>query len=265
MKLLIKIGGSLLDSRTGRHAIARQLAQLARMHQLVAVHGGGKQLTRYLHERGVTSHFVRGLRVSDEPVIDAVTKVIAGSVNKHLVSAMIHAGCPAIGLSGADGPLTTAARLDARLGWVGKPVKTDGRLLDTLLAAGYTPVVACIAADSDGNIYNVNADQMAASCAGGWNASKLIFLTDVEGVKGENGKVLHKLSRNAMAHLISSGVAHGGMHAKLEAAGSALDYGISEVIIAGGHEPDICMRLISGEPVGTCVTAESLVTERSAI
>ena len=186
MKLLVKIGGTLVDNEASRRAIAHQLAQVARRHQVVAVHGGGKQLTRFLHERGVTSHFVHGLRVSDAPVIDAVTKVIAGSVNKHLVSAMIHAGRPAIGISGIDGSLTRVVQLDPKLGWVGKPVTSDGRLFDVLLAAGYTPVVACVAGDQDGNIYNVNADQMAASCASGWSANKLIFLTDVDGVKDGN-------------------------------------------------------------------------------
>lgn len=263
MKLLIKIGGTLVDNETSRRAIARQLAQVAGAHQVVAVHGGGKQLTRYLHERGISSHFVRGLRVSDEPVIDAVTKVIAGSVNKQLVSAMIYAGRPAIGLSGVDGSLTMAVELDSKLGWVGKPVRTDGRLFEILLGAGYTPVVACIAGDQGGNIYNVNADQMAVSCASGWSANKLIFLTDVEGVKGEDGQILHNLAREQMAELVKTGVAHGGMQAKLEAAGSALDGGLPEVIVAAGHEPDICIRLMAGEPVGTRITAESLVTETS--
>ncbi len=176
----------------------------------------------------------------DGAVIDAVTKVIAGSVNKQLVSAVIHAGRNAVGLSGVDGCLTIASQLAPELGYVGKPVKTDGRLFDALLAAGYTPVVACIAGDLQGNIYNVNADQMAASCASGWGADKLIFLTDVQGVKGPDGRILHELTPGEITGLIASGVAHGGMHAKLEAGMEALAAGVSEVIIAAGHDPRIC-------------------------
>lgn len=261
MKLVVKIGGTLLESEASRQAISQQLAEIARQHMVVAVHGGGKQLTRFLEERGVPSRFVSGLRVSDEIVIDAITKVIAGSVNKQLVSALICAGQPAIGLSGADGPLTFATQLDPALGWVGKPVRTEGRLLDALLIAGYTPVVACIAADGEGRIFNVNADQMAASCAAGWRADRLIFLTDVAGVKGADGSLLPRLTRQDIIPLVSSGVAHGGMQAKLEAAASALDSGLPEVMIAGGHEHNVCLRLLSGEHVGTCVTAESLVGE----
>jgi acetylglutamate kinase len=253
MKVLIKIGGTLLESDASRHEIARQLAEIAREHALVAVHGGGKQLTRFLEERGVQSRFVNGLRVSDEFVIDAVTKVVAGSVNKQFVAALIQAGLPAVGLSGADGPLTVARQLDPALGWVGKPVSTDGRLLDALLESGYTPAVACIAGDGDGHIYNVNADQMAASCATGWRADRLIFLTDVEGVKDAEGRLFRELTSREIADLVASGVAHGGMQAKLEASLSALQSGVPELTIAGGHTPGVCIRLLHGETLGTRV------------
>jgi acetylglutamate kinase len=262
LKLLIKIGGTLLDHDVSRQALAGELAALARTHQLIAVHGGGMQLTRFLEERGVKSRFVNGLRVSDGAVIDAVSKVIAGSVNKQLVSALIHAGRNAVGLSGVDGCLTIASQLAPELGYVGKPVKTDNRLLEVLLGAGYTPVVACIAGDAQGNIYNVNADQMAASCASGWGADKLIFLTDVQGVKGPDGEVVPELTRKEITRLISLGVAHGGMHAKLDAAAAALDAGLGEVIIAAGHEVRVCSRLAAGEALGTRVRAEKLVAGR---
>jgi acetylglutamate kinase len=253
VKLLVKVGGSLLDDPSSRNAMARQLATVAHEHEheLVVVHGGGKQVTRFLEQRGVTSRFVRGLRVSDEPVIDAVTKVIAGTVNKHLVSAILATGQMAVGLSGVDGLLTSAVPLDPDLGAVGKPAHTDARLLDLLVNAGYLPVVACIAGDKHGNTYNVNADQMAVSCAVGWQADKLLFLTDVPGVKDQNGQVLPHLTSGEITGLIESGVAHGGMQAKLEAAQSALLAGLSEVIIAPGHEPDVCINLLGGAAIGT--------------
>jgi acetylglutamate kinase len=256
VKVVIKLGGTLLESREGRAAIARQLAAVARNHELVVVHGGGKQVTRALEQRGAVSRFVNGLRVSDEAVIDAVTSVIAGEVNKRLVSALLGAGVTALGLSGVDGGLTTVVQLNCELGFVGKPIRTDGALLTLLRKAGYVPVVACIAADSQGTIYNVNADEMAASCAIGWHADRLVFLTDVPGVKNEQQQLIAGLTRNRASELIQSGAAHGGMRAKLEAALGALDQGLDEVTIAPGYETDVCVRLLSGETLGTRLKSE---------
>ncbi len=253
MKALIKLGGTLLDEAASRNSIAKQLAGIAREHEIVVVHGGGKQVTRYLEERGVSSRFVNGLRVSDEAVIDAVTKVIAGSVNKQLVSAVIAAGQPAVGLSGVDGTLTSAGQLDPALGFVGKPENTEPRLLNLLASAGYMPVIACIAGDRRGNVYNVNADQMAVSCAIGWRASRLLFLTDVGGVKGPDGRVIEQLAASEIDGLVACKVAQGGMQAKLEAAAVALASGLEQVVIAAGHETNICERLMEGEPIGTRV------------
>ena len=251
MRILIKLGGTLLDDSSSRNLIARQLVEVARQYELVVVHGGGKQVTRFLEERGISSRFVRGLRVSDDPVIEAVTQVIAGRVNKTLVSALIAAGESAVGLSGVDGSLTSAVQLHADFGFVGKPDKTDSRLLDLLVNAGYLPVVACIAGDKQGNIYNVNADQMAVSCAIGWRANKLLFLTDVPGVKGEHGQLIAHLIPREISDLVASGVACGGMRTKLEAAKSAVEAGLEEVIVGPGKEPEICRRLLAGEALGT--------------
>lgn len=251
MKLLIKLGGTLLDDAAGRQDIARQLAEVSHQHRTVVVHGGGKQVTRYLQERGVDSRFVGGLRVSDAAVIEAVTNVIAGGVNKQLVASLIAAGSNAVGLSGIDGSLTCAEQLRPELGFVGRPVKTSGRLLDLLVTGDYLPVVACIAGDRQGAIFNVNADQMAVSCASGWGADRLIFLTDVPGVKDGAGTVVSRLDSAGMRGLVESGVATGGMQAKLEAAQVALDAGIQEVSIALGRESNVCMRLLRGERLGT--------------
>lgn len=251
MKLVIKLGGTLLEDTSVRTSLAHQLADVSRQNELVVVHGGGKQVTQYLEERGIATRFSGGLRVSDSAVIDAVSKVIAGGVNKQLVSAIIAAGELAVGLSGVDGLLTIAEQLNAELGFVGRPIRTDGRLLTLLVTAGYLPVIACVAADRVGQPYNVNADQMAVSCASGWGAQTLIFLTDVEGVKGADGAVLPLLNRTEMRELIASGVAHGGMQAKLEAAELALQGGISEVTIAQGRESNVCGRLLAREKLGT--------------
>ena len=205
MKVLIKLGGTLLEHAELRQQLAAQLAEVARLHSLVVVHGGGKQVTEFLKERGVSSRFVNGLRVSDESVIDAVVKVICGTVNQQLVSAMVAQGVRAVGLSGVDGPLTVAEQLDPQLGWVGRPVRTEARLLDLLSDAGYVPAIACVAGDERGQVYNVNGDQMAVSCAAGWGASRLLFLTDVPGVKDAAGAVLPEVTLEQSRELIASG------------------------------------------------------------
>jgi acetylglutamate kinase len=256
VKVLIKVGGRLLDEPDSRKAIAGELAEVAREHKLLVVHGGGKQVTRFLEERGVASRFVGGLRVSDEAVIDAVTKVIAGSINKQLVSAIIGAGKLAVGLSGVDGLLARAVPLDPELGFVGNLDRTDTRLIDFLISLGYLPVIACIAADEHGNIHNINADQMAVSCALGWRADTLILLTDVEGVKDEHGKIFSRITLDEIDNLVLSGVANGGMRAKLTAAGSAVRAGLQEIVVASGHEPCVCQRILSGDALGTRLSSE---------
>jgi acetylglutamate kinase len=253
VKVLIKVGGTLLDEADSRNRIASEIVEVAREYETVVVHGGGKQVTRFLEAQGIKSNFVNGLRVSDAAVIDGVTKVIAGTVNKQFVAALVAAGEAAVGISGVDGHLTQAVQLSQEMQLVGKPVKSDGRLLDLLVNAGYLPVVACLAADDRGNIYNVNADQMAVSCATGWRADKLIFLTDVPGVKDGSGQVLRSLNRTSVEALVGSGVATAGMQAKLEAAITGLASGIEEVSIAPGSEQRVCRKVLAGDPIGTRV------------
>ena len=257
MKVLIKLGGTLLDSPDKRADLARQLALAAKQCDVTVVHGGGKQVTKFLEERGIKSEFVNGLRVSDEAVIDAVTKVIAGGVNKQLVAALIASGCLAVGISGVDGALVNAQQLSAELKFTGKPLKTDGRLLDLLISGGFLPVVACIAGNSSGQIFNVNADQLAVSCALGWDADKLFFLTDVPGVKDGDGQTLASLTAEEVRQLVASGVAHGGMQAKLEASVWALESGLDEVVIASGQAENICLELLAGSKRGTSISLQT--------
>ena len=250
MKVLVKLGGTLLDEDASRSRLAREIAALTGL-SLAVVHGGGKQMTRFLNERGVESRFVNGLRVTTPEVLDAVLKVFAGSVNHQLVASLVAAGAQAVGLSGIDACLTEAEQWSEELGAVGRPVRSNARVLDVLTANGFLPVVACVAGDRQGRIYNVNADQMAAACAVGFAAQRLIFLTDVAGVMDASKTVIPMLTRSASQDLISSGVATGGMQAKLEAAHLALDSGLPEVCIAPGAEPGVLARLLNGEPAGT--------------
>jgi acetylglutamate kinase len=252
VKVLIKIGGSLLDDAPSRQNLARQIAKIAAegVHVTV-VHGGGKQMTRFLEERGVKSTFVRGLRVTTDETIDAVMKVLAGSVNTQLSAALGAAGARAVGLTGIDSGVAVADQLDPELGFVGRVTSSNPALLDTLTAAGYVPVVACVAGGTDGQVYNVNGDSMAVAVASAWKADRLIFLTDVPGVLDASKTLLPSLTVADCGKLIADGIATGGMQAKLDAATNAVSHGVAEVRIVRGSDPDIVTRVFAGENIGT--------------
>ena len=246
LPVLVKLGGTLLDSADSRQALAAQIARAReRGVPIVVVHGGGKQMTRYLAERGIESRFVNGLRVTTPEAVDAVLKVFTGSVNHELVAALNGAGALAVGLSGIDALLAEAEPMDPALGAVGRVTRCNPALVQLLSANGYVPVVACVAGDRRGQVYNVNADQMAVACAAALGAGQLIFLTDVAGVLDASGRVRPVLTAAESEALVAAGVATGGMQAKLNAAIAALRSGVELVRIAPGRG-----RERSGSPAG---------------
>jgi len=259
LKLLIKIGGTLLDSAESRQRLASEIAQAVKSGiRSVVVHGGGKQMTRFLAGQGIESQFVNGLRVTTPEVLDAVLKVLAGSVNQELVATFIANGTLAVGLSGMDALITEARQMNEDLGSVGKPVRSDARLLTLLMENGFLPVIACVAGDRKGAFYNVNADQMAVSVAAAIQADKLLFLTDVDGVRGQDNVIYPTITSIQCRQLIDSEVATGGMRAKLEAAMDGLAAAIGEVVIAPGAANKLITRLVSGEAVGTKVISAAV-------
>jgi len=261
VKILVKLGGTLLDQPESRDALAEQLAEArGRGVELVVVHGGGKQMTRYLADRGIESRFVGGLRVTGPETLDAVLKIFSGSVNHELVASLNRAGALAVGLSGIDALLVEAEQMDPALGAVGRVTRSNPALVELLVSAGYLPVVACVAGDRQGRVYNVNADQMAAACAAAFGAAQLIFLTDVEGVLDGRRRVRPALTAAESRGLIEAGVASGGMQAKLNAALDALARGVPLVRIAPGAAPNALTRLLGGEPIGTQIILEERQT-----
>ncbi|HUI80392.1 MAG TPA: acetylglutamate kinase [Bryobacteraceae bacterium] len=252
MRLLVKLGGTLLDAAESRESLAAQIAEACANHtELAVVHGGGKQMTRYLIERGIESQFVNGLRVTTPETLDAVLKIFAGSVNHELVASLNRAGAKAVGISGIDAFLVEAEQMDPALGAVGRITRSNPALLDALTAQHFLPVIACVAADRQGQIYNVNADQLAVACAAAFRAEQLIFLTDVEGVMDSSKQVRAVLTAADSERLIADGVATGGMEAKLNAAIAALRQGVGQVRIAPGSAPKVLRRILAGEPIGT--------------
>lgn len=261
MKLLIKIGGTLLDAPETRESLARQIAAAAGLnHQVVVVHGGGKQITHFLEERGIPSRFVHGLRVTGPETMDAVVKVLGGTVNKQLVAALSEAGALPVGLCGLDAGLVQAERISPELGAVGRVTGSNPALLHLLVRHGYLPVVACIGGGS-GQLFNINGDQMAAACARAFGADLLLFLTDVGGVRDSAGKTIARLGGTAARQLVASGVAHGGMQAKLEAATAAVQGGVGRVRIVPGAAESVVLKAVAGEAIGTALDPEAHLME----
>src|ERR1700687_5880745 len=185
MKLVIKFAGALLEDKATVQSLAEQIAWLAgRGHQILVVHGGGRIFTATLQRLGIASKFVCGLRVTDRETRDVAVMVFAGLLNKQLTAAISAAGQPAVGISAADAQCSTAEPLvhdniPGHLGYVGYLTGANSKLLNTFWKAGIVPVAACLGLGSDGELYNINADHMAAACAEYLPAHTLVFLTEV--------------------------------------------------------------------------------------
>lgn len=232
MNTVVKIGGRAQSSP----ALASMLAQAwsAAPGAMCVVHGGGDDISEMQRRLGGTPGFSGGRRVTSEEDIGVVRMVLSGLVNKRLVSLLIDAGVPAVGISGEDGGFLEAQPLGiAEFGHVGMPGRVHGALIDTLLRAGYLPVISPLARNAGGyGALNVNGDDAAAAIAVGTSAAELLLIADVDGVIGAEGILLDELDVMTARDLIASGTAANGMAAKLEAAHAALAGGVPSVRIA---------------------------------
>ncbi len=260
MKLVVKIGGALLDQPALVERCAAAVIALAAQGDRVAVvHGGGAALTRLLARVGKQSEFIGGLRVTDVETRDFALMVLAGGVNKKLVAALGNQGQPAVGICGGDGLSFRARKKQngADLGFVGEIVSADAAWLEAIWTAGAVPVIASLALGEDGEYYNVNADQMASACAVACGAERLVFLTDVGGVWDENRCVIPQLPASRIAALRSQGIVRGGMLPKLEACERALGGGVTSVHILPGADTEALAQLARGRiRAGTELIAE---------
>jgi len=242
MTIVVKIGGAALEDANTLRKCAKAIAELAQDgHRVVVVHGGGSALTRMLKQLGKKSEFVNGLRVTDAETRDVALMVLGGLVNKKLVAAIQAAGMPAVGFSGGDGMTFRARRKHVNgndLGFVGEICFAEPCWIEALWQQGGVPVLASLALGSDGEYYNVNADEMAAACAAACHANALIFLTDVAGVKDAEGTVIPWLSTKQAQALAAGSVISGGMLPKLAACMQALKQGVGRVRILPATEAD---------------------------
>jgi len=243
MKLVIKFAGALLEDQATVQSLAGQIASLAKQgHEILVVHGGGRIFTATLKRLGIESKFVAGLRVTDRETRDVAVMVFAGLLNKQLAAAISAAGQPAVGISAADAQCFRAEPLvhndvQGSLGYVGYLTAANTKLLNAFWREGIVPVAACLGIGADGELYNINADHMAAACAEYLEADQLIYLTDVEGVL-DGDKILCGVACEEIGNLVQKKTVSGGMVLKLEAAKRALEGGVSGVHIVGGAIPD---------------------------
>ncbi|MBI2247703.1 MAG: acetylglutamate kinase [Armatimonadetes bacterium] len=247
--VVVKYGGSVMASGEGEGTLIEDLVLLKGAGiDPVLVHGGGSEITRMLDRLGKESRFVNGLRVTDEETMEVVEMVLAGSANKAIVSQIATAGGQAVGISGQDGKIFQARKLEGPvdLGQVGEIEAVDTSLIQLLSGSGFIPVVASIGIGGDGTSYNLNADHAAGALAAAMGASKFILLTDVSGIyRDEERSPVSVLKADEAKRLIREGVVSRGMIPKVEACLAAL---------AGTQPHALLVELFTEEGVGTMIT-----------
>jgi acetylglutamate kinase len=263
---VVKYGGHAMIDDTLKQSFARDIALLRFVGiQVVVVHGGGPQISRTLDQMGIESTFSAGHRVTDDKTMEVVEMVLGGQLNAEIVGLISDSGGRAVGLSGRDAQMMTAARkgtvtargedgtsMEVDLGRVGEIDNVRPALLRDLMNHGYVPVVAPIAKSAEGEALNVNADTAAGRIAQALGAAKLVLMTDVRGVKAKDGELLRSLAATEARSLIEQGVISGGMIPKVECALEAVTGGVEKVHIVDGRvQHAVLLEIFTHEGVGT--------------
>jgi acetylglutamate kinase len=265
--VVVKYGGNVLSPKPGEDEVdeASALASFAEDIVLmrsvgmlpVVVHGGGPQIGALMERVGKEVEFQDGFRVTDADTIDLVRMVLVGKVNRDIVSSINVHGALAVGLSGEDANLITATARSEALGYVGDVVHVDPIIVHQLLAQGLIPVVATIGADPSGQAFNINADTAAGALAAALEAEKLVFLTDVSGLRSapdDPSTLIHQATADDLDQLLATGAANGGMIPKVEACARAVRSGVGRAHILDGRTPHaLLLEIFTDEGVGTMV------------
>jgi acetylglutamate kinase len=260
--VVIKYGGSAMVDESLRNTFADDVAML---HYVginpVIVHGGGPQISRAMDQLGIEPQWVDGLRVTDAETIQVVQSTLAGEVNPDIVRLVNAHGSVAAGVNGLDGNLFVARPLDERLGFVGEVTRVDPGLVRSLQLEGYVPVIAPLARGEDGATYNLNADIAAGELAVALGASKLVYLTDVEGLYrdlGDEESLISQIDAAEVASLIEAGSVSAGMLPKLRSCIAAVERGVERMHILDGRvQHALLLEIFTPEGIGTMVTKES--------
>jgi len=264
--LVVKYGGHAMGDRSG-DSFARDVVLLKQVGiNPIVVHGGGPQIGQMLQRLGIKSTFVDGLRVTDRETMEVVEMVLAGTINKQLVSAINAEGGCAIGLTGKDGGLIEATKLartrveagvrtEIDLGFVGEPHRIASKVLDTFRHSDIIPVIAPIGIGAQGETYNINADTVAGAVAAAVKATRLLLLTDVAGVFDADKKLISEITAATARHLIAEGVISGGMIPKVETCLDAVEGGVEAAVIVDGRVPHAILLELFTEGAGTLIRA----------
>jgi acetylglutamate kinase len=259
--VVVKIGGEALDDPHLALSAAGDLALMALVGiRLVVIHGGGPQVSEAMTQAGLEPRFVGGLRVTDEATLETVRRVLIGSINSDLVTRLCVAGLSAVGLAGSDGSLLEALPVRGPegedLGRVGRVTRVRSGLIESLLTAGHTPVIASIAPTGDGTLLNVNADAVAGAVAAAIGAVKLVYLTNVEGLYRDLGSNIGPISELTLAELRSMAAGlSAGMRPKALSAIEALEAGVDKVHILDGRvQHALLLEVFTDAGIGTQAT-----------
>ncbi|MBQ8380693.1 MAG: acetylglutamate kinase [Clostridia bacterium] len=259
--VVVKYGGNAMINEQLKEQVMEDIALLWLIGvKVVLVHGGGPEINELMNKLGKKAEFVNGLRVTDKETVDIVQMVLAGKVNKSLVTLLQMKGGHAVGLSGIDGGLIEAEIKDERLGYVGRITKIRPQPINDLLEKNYIPVISTVAGDKNGNVYNINGDTAAAYIAGALGAERLLMMTDIAGIlrdKDDVSSLIHEITISEANKLYEDGVISGGMIPKVECCIDAINKGVGKVTILDGRIPhSILMELLTNEGAGTMVTKD---------
>lgn len=272
MTLVVKYGGHAMVDEQLKEDFARDitLMKFIGLHPVV-VHGGGPQINKVLERMGISPRFVRGMRFTDQETMDVVEMVLGGNVNKSIVAQISRQGGSSVGLTGKDGGLLMAEKLQIvhqpdentapeilDPGLVGRVTKVNAGLVRTLSAQGFIPVIAPVGVGSAGETYNINADLVASKVAGELASGRLIYLTDVDGLLDADGNLISSVDAKSVKRMIKDGTISGGMIPKVEYALDAIENGVEKVqIINGTRRHALLLELFTDQGIGTEVTAQA--------
>ena len=259
--VVVKYGGNAMINEQLKMSVMRDIVLLNLIGvRIVLVHGGGPEISEMLKRVGKETVFVDGLRYTDEETAEIVRMVLAGKINKSLVNILESIGGKALGLCGIDGHMMKCGKADERLGYVGRIVAMDTKVITDALDNGYIPVVSTVGYDDEGHIYNVNADTASAVIAGALGATSLILMTDTKGVlrdKDDESSLIEKIWVSDIPSFIKQGIISGGMIPKIECCREAIRRGVEKVFIIDGRvEHSILVETLSDRGIGTMFVNE---------
>lgn len=257
--VVVKYGGSTMDDGALHASFAGDVTLLAMVGiRPVIVHGGGPQISIEMERAGIKPQWVDGLRVTDAATVRVVQRVLAGDINPDIVRLLNRHGCPAVGLTGIDAGLFSAVAKDPRLGFVGEVASVNVSLISDLVEDGLVPVIAPLGRGDDGEVYNLNADTAAGALAKALGAQKLVYLTDVEGVRLSKDKpetLVSRMSLTDLVEMLDGPAIEGGMRPKLISCAEALQAGVAQAHILDGRiQHALLLEIFTPEGIGTMVT-----------